>query len=185
MAVLFRCAEITLEVFDNIYKFLKSLKAEAIIESVRSDTVERISQLIAKTNQFKLNQNLFSVSELKKLKKNTLAVRLKDRMQDFGIVSAVVGSHTHVPTADARILAKGTGFLTDAGMCGDYDSVIGGDKEAWIRRFQSRMPVGRVRPPSGPGTACGVLIEVDPRTGLARRVAPVIQGPHLEQRWPK
>ena len=102
-----------------------------------------------------------------------------------GTVSAVVGSHTHVPTADARILAKGTGFLTDAGMCGDYDSVIGGDKEAWIRRFQSRMPVGRVRPPSGPGTACGVLIEVDPRTGLARRVAPVIQGPHLEERWPK
>ena len=74
----------------NIDKFLKNLKTKAIIESVRDETVERISQLIAKTNQFKLNQNLFSVSEIKKLKKNTLAVRLKDRMQDFGIVSAVV-----------------------------------------------------------------------------------------------
>ena len=74
----------------NIDKFLKTLDTKTIIESVRNETVERISQLIAKTNQFKLNQNLFSVSELKKLKKNTLAVRLKDRMQDFGIVSAVV-----------------------------------------------------------------------------------------------
>jgi len=74
----------------NIDKFLKNLETKAIIESVRNETVERISQLIAKTNQFKLNQNLFSVSEIKKLKKNTLAVRLKDRMQDFGIVSAVV-----------------------------------------------------------------------------------------------
>ena len=74
----------------NIDKFLKNLETKAIIESVRSETVERISQLIAKTNQFKLNPNLFSVSELKKLKKNTLAIRLKDRTQDFGIVSAVV-----------------------------------------------------------------------------------------------
>lgn len=74
----------------NIDKFLKNLETKAIIESVRNETVERISQLIAKTNQFKLNQNLFSVSELNKLKKNTLAVRIKDRTQDFGIVSAVV-----------------------------------------------------------------------------------------------
>ena len=102
-----------------------------------------------------------------------------------GKVSAVVGSHTHVPTADGRVLPKGTGFQKDVGMCGDYDSVIGGDKEAWVRRFQSRMPVGRVQPPTGPGTACGVLIGVDSRTGLARRVAAVVQGPHLDERWPK
>ena len=102
-----------------------------------------------------------------------------------GKVSAVVGSHTHVPTADGRILPKGTGFQTDAGMCGDYDSVIGGDKDAWVRRFQSRMPVGRVQPPSGPGTACGVLIEVEKRTGLAHRIATVVQGPHLHESWPK
>ena len=102
-----------------------------------------------------------------------------------GKVSAVVGSHTDVPTADGRVLPKGTGFQTDVGMCGDYDSVIGGDKEAWVRRFQSRMPVGRVQPPTGPGTACGVLIGVDSRTGLARRVAAVVQGPHLDERWPK
>ena len=102
-----------------------------------------------------------------------------------GKVSAVVGSHTHVPTADGRVLANGTGFQTDAGMCGDYDSVIGGDKGAWIRRFETRMPTGRVSPPNGPGTACAVLFELDQRTGLSRSVRPVIQGPNLKPCWPK
>jgi len=74
----------------NIDKFLKNLKTKVFIEAVRSETVERIGQLITKTNQFKLNQNFFSTVELKKLKKNTLAFRLRDRTQDFGIISAVV-----------------------------------------------------------------------------------------------
>ena len=102
-----------------------------------------------------------------------------------GRVTAVVGSHTHVPTADARILPNGTGFQTDAGMCGDYDSVIGGDKSSWIERFRSRMPVGRVSPPRGLGTACCVLIEASATTGLVAKILPVIQGPHLQERWPK
>ena len=102
-----------------------------------------------------------------------------------GRVTAVVGSHTHVPTADTRILPKGTGFQTDAGMCGDYDSVIGGDKTSWIKRFQSRMPVGRVSPPRGAGTACCVLIDVNDSTGLTMAMSRVIQGPHLQENWPK
>ena len=102
-----------------------------------------------------------------------------------GRVTAVVGSHTHVPTADTRILPNGTGFQTDAGMCGDYDSVIGGDKATWIKRFKSRMPVGRVAPPRGLGTACGVLIDVNEATGLTVGISQVIQGPHLRENWPK
>ena len=102
-----------------------------------------------------------------------------------GKVSAVVGSHTHVPTADGRVLKNGTGFQTDAGMCGDYDSVIGGDKNTWVRRFKTRMPAGRVSPPNGIGTACGVLFDLDVRTGLSRNVMTLVQGPHLKARWPK
>ena len=102
-----------------------------------------------------------------------------------GKVSAVVGSHTHVPTADGRVLENGTGFQTDAGMCGDYDSVIGGDKNTWVRRFKTRMPVGRVSPPNGIGTACGVLFDLDVRTGLSKNVMTLVQGPHLKARWPK
>ena len=102
-----------------------------------------------------------------------------------GRVTVVIGSHTHVPTADTRILPKGTGFQTDAGMCGDYDSIIGGDKGSWLRRFKSRMPVGRVSPPRGLGTACGILVDVNGSNGLAAKVSPVVQGPYLREYWPK
>ena len=102
-----------------------------------------------------------------------------------GRVTVVVGSHTHVPTADTRILPQGTGFQTDAGMCGDYDSIIGGDKASWLRRFKSRMPVGRVAPPRGLGTACGILVDVNGSNGLAAKISPVVQGPHLREHWPR
>lgn len=96
-----------------------------------------------------------------------------------GRVSAVVGSHTHVPTADARILPGGTGYITDLGMCGDYDSVIGMNKVAATLRFTKKMPNGRLEPADGPGTLCGLFVETDDRTGLARRVEPVRLGPGL------
>ena len=101
-----------------------------------------------------------------------------------GRVSLAVGSHTHVPTADARIMPKGTAYQTDAGMCGDYDSVIGSDKGMWVQKFRSKLPVGRITPSKGEGTLCAVLVETDQRTGLARRVEPVIVGPHLHTRMP-
>jgi metallophosphoesterase (TIGR00282 family) len=93
-----------------------------------------------------------------------------------GRVSAVIGTHTHVPTADARILPGGTAFQTDAGMCGDYNSVIGMDKEEPLRRFLTKIPGARFEPATGEATLCGVLIDTDDATGLARAIAPIREG---------
>lgn len=96
-----------------------------------------------------------------------------------GRASLVVGSHSHVPTADAQILPGGTAYQTDAGMCGDYDSVIGMKKEAAVQRFVRKMPGERLSPAEGEGTLCGVFAEIADGTGLARRVAPVRVGGRL------
>ncbi|MFQ5959413.1 MAG: YmdB family metallophosphoesterase, partial [Alphaproteobacteria bacterium] len=90
-----------------------------------------------------------------------------------GRVSLAVGSHTHVPTADAQVLPGGTAYQTDAGMCGDYDSVIGVDKATSIKRFTRKMPTGRLNPALGEATLCAVYAETDDATGLATRVAPL------------
>lgn len=97
-----------------------------------------------------------------------------------GVASLVVGTHTHVPTADAHILAGGTGYQTDAGMCGAYDSVIGMDKATVLERFLGRVPKPRMSVAEGEGTLCGVLIETDPTTGLARAITPVRRGGVLQ-----
>ncbi len=96
-----------------------------------------------------------------------------------GRASLVVGAHTHVPTADARILPKGTAFQSDAGMCGDYDSVIGMAKAEPLRRFVTGMPGERFEPASGAATLCGVLVETDDATGRAVSVAPFREGGDL------
>jgi hypothetical protein len=101
-----------------------------------------------------------------------------------GRVSLVVGSHTHVPTADAQLLPGGTAFQTDAGMCGDYDSVIGMRKATPIQRFTRKLPTEKLEPADGPATICGVLVETDDRSGLARRVAPLRVGGRLAPAWP-
>jgi 2',3'-cyclic-nucleotide 2'-phosphodiesterase len=101
-----------------------------------------------------------------------------------GRVSLVVGTHSHVPTADAQILPHGTGYQTDAGMCGDYDSVIGMQKEAAISRFVRKMPGERLQVAEGPATLCGVIVETDDATGLARRIAPLRLGGRLVAHWP-
>jgi metallophosphoesterase (TIGR00282 family) len=93
-----------------------------------------------------------------------------------GQVSAVIGTHTHVPTADHRILPGGTAYQTDAGMCGDYDSVIGMAKEGAAARFWRKLPGERLAPADGPATLCGLMIETDDTTGLCRTVTPVRQG---------
>ena len=96
----------------------------------------------------------------------------------------MVGTHQHVPTADTRILAGGTAYQTDAGMCGDYSGVIGMDKEEPLHRFTTRMRSGRFTPASGVGTLCGVFVETDPATGLAARVEPIRIGGNLAQHIP-
>lgn len=96
-----------------------------------------------------------------------------------GRVSAVIGTHTHVPTADARILPGGAAFMTDVGMCGDYNSIIGMDKGEPVHRFTTRIPSGRFSPAMGPATICGVLIETDDATGLAVSIEPLQEGAPL------
>ena len=102
-----------------------------------------------------------------------------------GRASLVVGTHTHVPTADAQILNGGTAYMTDAGACASYDSVIGNDKEEPLRRFTTRMSGGRYTPASGPATVCGVFVETDAKTGLAVRVEPIRVGGRLAPHVPE
>lgn len=97
-----------------------------------------------------------------------------------GRASLVVGTHTHVPTADAQVLPGGTAYQTDAGMCGDYNSVIGMDAAEPLRRFVTGMGKGRFVPATGPATLAGVLVETDDATGRARGAAMVRRGGRLQ-----
>jgi 2',3'-cyclic-nucleotide 2'-phosphodiesterase len=103
-----------------------------------------------------------------------------------GRVSLVAGTHTHIPTADARVLPGGTGYVTDLGMTGDYDSVIGMDKAGSLRRWRSDVPTGqRLAPAMGGAMLCAVYLETDDRTGLARRIEPVRLGHGLAPARPQ
>jgi len=101
-----------------------------------------------------------------------------------GRASLVVGTHSHVPTADAQILPGGTAYQTDAGACADYDSVIGMDKHEPLQRFTTKMPGGRFSPATGPATLCAVFVETG-ANGLATRIEPVRIGGRLKQTMPK
>jgi len=101
-----------------------------------------------------------------------------------GRASLVVGTHTHVPTADLRVLRGGTAFISDVGMTGDFDSVIGMAKDEPLQRFLRRIPTSRFEPATGPATLCAVAVETDPATGLAARVGAVRLGGRLEQAVP-
>jgi 2',3'-cyclic-nucleotide 2'-phosphodiesterase len=101
-----------------------------------------------------------------------------------GRASLVVGTHTHVPTGDAMIMPGGTGYLTDAGMCGDYHSVIGMDKAEPMRRFITGMPKNRFTPAIGEATLSGVFVETDDRTGSARDIRMVRLGGLLQPATP-
>lgn len=102
-----------------------------------------------------------------------------------GRASVVFGTHTHIPTADAHILPGGTAFMTDLGMCGDYDSVIGMDKEEPLRRFTTRLRGSRFTPAGGEGTISGLFVISDDRTGLAISCEPVRLGGCLSPTVPK
>jgi len=99
-------------------------------------------------------------------------------------VSLMVGTHTHAPTADQRILPGGSAFMSDVGMTGDFDSVIGMTKEEPLQRFLRKIPSSRFEAASGPATLCAVAVETDPATGLAVRVGAVRLGGCLEQATP-
>ena len=101
-----------------------------------------------------------------------------------GQASLVVGTHTHCPSADAQILPGGSAFQSDAGMCGDYDSVIGMVKDGAAMRFWRKMPGEKLGPAEGPATVCGVFVETDDATGLATRVEPLRMGGRLIQAMP-
>jgi metallophosphoesterase (TIGR00282 family) len=101
-----------------------------------------------------------------------------------GRASLVVGSHQHVPTADAQILPGGTAFQCDAGACADYDSVIGMDKAEPLQRFTRKMPSQRFSPATGPATLCGVFVETNGK-GLAARIEPVRVGGRLKPSVPE
>jgi len=101
-----------------------------------------------------------------------------------GRASLVVGTHTHVPTSDQQILSNGTAYMSDAGMTGDYNSVIGMMKEEPLNRFQRKIASGKFEPASGPATLCGIAVETDDKTGLAKRVSAVRLGPRLQEARP-
>jgi len=96
-----------------------------------------------------------------------------------GRASCVIGTHSHIPTADTQVLPNGTAYQTDAGACADYDSVIGMDKFEPLQRFTTKIPGGRMTPAMGPATLCGVFVETDRITGLALRAEPVRVGGRL------
>ena len=101
-----------------------------------------------------------------------------------GRASLVVGTHSHIPTADAQIFPSGTAYQSDAGACADYDSVIGMEKFEPVQRFVKKMNGGRFSPATGPATLCGVFIETNAR-GQAARIEPVRVGGRLKQTVPE
>ena len=101
-----------------------------------------------------------------------------------GRVSVMVGTHTHAPTADHRILPRGSAFVSDVGMCGDFNSVIGMNKDEPLNRFLRKIPSAKFEPANGPATFCAIAVETDDATGLAKRIGAVRLGGVLEEARP-
>ena len=98
-----------------------------------------------------------------------------------GSSTCVVGTHTHIPTADTRILEKGTGYQTDIGMCGDYNSVIGMNKENSLKRFFKDKDAIKHFPSEGEGTLSGIIVDADEKTGLTKKISRIIVGGTLDK----
>ena len=94
----------------------------------------------------------------------------------------VVGTHTHVPTSDHRIMEKGTAYQTDVGMCGDYNSVIGMNRENSLKKFFKDPSATKHFPALGEATISGVIVTADNQTGLANKIEPILLGGTLENR---
>jgi len=99
-----------------------------------------------------------------------------------GNVTMVVGTHTHVPTSDYRILQKGTAYQTDVGMCGDYNSVIGMNRENSLKKFLKDPSAVKHYPALGEGTISGLMVNADNETGLAKKIQPIVLGGSLESK---
>ena len=99
-----------------------------------------------------------------------------------GKATMVVGTHTHVPTSDYRIMEKGTAYQTDVGMCGDYMSVIGMNRENSLKKFLKDPSAKKHYPATGEATISGLMVTADINSGLAKKVEPIILGKHLENR---
>ena len=171
--------------------------AGAAVVTIRDGRKVLVTQLMGRLFMEPLDDPFRGLEEI--LARNRLGLNVQALIVDFhaeatsekmafahafdGRVTAVVGTHTHVPTADYQVLPGGTGYVSDLGMCGDYDSVIGMVKETSVTRFVRKMPGDRLAPAEGPATVCGVLIETDER-GLAARVEPLRVGGRLSQAMP-
>ncbi|MEJ8574070.1 TIGR00282 family metallophosphoesterase [Microbaculum marinum] len=102
-----------------------------------------------------------------------------------GRASLVVGTHTHVPTADHMVLPDGTAYMSDVGMCGDYDSIIGMNKDEPLNRFLTKIPSGRFEPALGEASLSGILVVTDDATGLATSIEPIRLGGRLSETFPR
>lgn len=102
-----------------------------------------------------------------------------------GKVSALIGTHTHMPTADMQILPKGTSFQSDAGMCGDFNGVLGFKVESVMPRHLKKIRGPRLEPANGEGTVCGTFIITDDKTGLTKSINAVRLGGKLQEAMPE
>ena len=100
-----------------------------------------------------------------------------------GKVSLIAGTHTHVPTADAHILKNGTAYISDIGMCGDYDSVIGMDKEKILQKFKKKTPIRDISPATGEASLTGIFVEINDSTGLATSIKLIIIDGQLQNNF--
>ena len=164
----------------NIYITKENIKIGVLnlmgnIFMKKCEDVFEISEKFMKEYKFKIDYDLLVVDFHGEITSEKNAIgHLFD-----GKASLVVGTHTHIPTNDARILKGGTGYQTDAGMCGDYDSVIGMNKENSINRFLKKDSTKHF-PATGESTLCGVIIECDVKTGLATNIKSYVNGGQLK-----
>ena len=164
----------------NIYITKENIKIGVLnlmgnIFMKKCEDVFEISEKFMKEYKFKEDYDLLGVDFHGEITSEKNAIgHLFD-----GKASLVVGTHTHIPTNDARILKGGTGYLTDAGMCGDYDSVIGMNKENSINRFLKKDSTKHF-PAIGEATLCGVIVECDVKTGLATNIKSYVNGSQLK-----
>jgi metallophosphoesterase (TIGR00282 family) len=133
-------------------------------------------------NQYKLGQNVQAIFVDIHAEATSEKMALAHYLD--GRVTAVVGTHTHLPTADAQIFSKGTAFMGDAGMCGDYNSVIGVKAHVPVTKFTQKLCFEKMSPAEGEGTVCGVFIESDDKTGRAVRIEPIRIGARLSNVMP-
>jgi hypothetical protein len=141
----------------------------------KTDDVFKVAQSISKKMVLKKNVDFLVVDFHGEITSEKMAI---GHFFD-GLSTCVVGTHTHVPTADTRILEKGTAYQTDIGMCGDYNSVIGMNKDNSIKRFLKDKNAVKHYPAEGDGTLSGIIVETNTETGLAKKVTRLIEGGSL------